>query len=270
MSPGRLCANIAWTEVIGVDRFRLDGLTAVVTGGSGGIGLAGAIALADAGADIALIARNRAKLEAAVRSVQATGRKALAIEADVTDEKSIQAACAKIMEAFGKADILFNNAGVTSSKLLIDLPVDEWRRIHDVNLMGSYISVRVFAPGMIERRFGRIINMGSILSGRGMATRTAYCASKAGLANLGAALAFELGPHGVTVNTLGSTVVVTDLNRHLIASQPMLYSQVIARTALGRLGDTADVTGALVFLASPAAAFITGQTLYVDGGYTAG
>jgi NAD(P)-dependent dehydrogenase (short-subunit alcohol dehydrogenase family) len=270
MRPGRRGANAARAELTGMDRFRLDGLTAVVTGGSGGIGLAGAIALADAGADIALIARNRAKLDAAVRSVQDTGRKVLAVEADVTDEESMRAAFAKVMAAFNKADILFNNAGVTSSKLLVDLPVDEWRRIHDVNLMGAYISARVFAPGMIERRFGRIINMGSILSGRGMATRTAYCASKAGLANLGAALAFELGPHGVTVNTLGSTVVVTDLNRDLIASQPALYSQVIARTPIGRLGQTNDLTGALVFLASPAAAFITGQTLYVDGGYTAG
>jgi len=112
--------------------------------------------------------------------------------------------------------------------------------------------------------------MGSILSGRGMANRTAYAASKAGLANLGAALAFELGPHGITVNTIGATVIVTDLNRDLIRTQPQLYSRITDRTPLGRLGEIEDVTGALVFLASDAARFITGQTIYVDGGYTAG
>ena len=127
-----------------------------------------------------------------------------------------------------------------------------------------------FAPDMIARKHGRIIQMGSILSGRGMATRTAYCASKAGLANLGAAMAFELGPHGITVNTIGATVIVTDLNRELVRTQPQLYDKVRSRAALGRLGEVDDVTGVLVFLASDAAAFVTGQTVYVDGGYTAG
>jgi 2-deoxy-D-gluconate 3-dehydrogenase len=103
-----------------------------------------------------------------------------------------------------------------------------------------------------------------------MATRTAYSASKAGLANLGAAMAFELGPHGITVNTIGATVVVTDLNRELVRTQPQLYDKVRSRAALGRLGEVDDVTGVLVFLASDAAAFVTGQTIYVDGGYTAG
>jgi NAD(P)-dependent dehydrogenase (short-subunit alcohol dehydrogenase family) len=112
--------------------------------------------------------------------------------------------------------------------------------------------------------------MGSVLSGRGMASRTVYSASKAGLANLGAALCFELGPFGITVNTIGATVIVTDLNRELVKTQPELYGQVLRRTALGRLGEVEDVTGVLVFLASPAAGFITGQTIYVDGGYTAG
>jgi NAD(P)-dependent dehydrogenase (short-subunit alcohol dehydrogenase family) len=122
---------------------------------------------------------------------------------------------------------------------------------------------------MMERRSGRIINMGSILSGRGLAGRAAYCASKAGLANLGAALAFELGPYGITVNTIGPTATVTDLNRDLVQSQPQLYEGVLRRSALGRLGEPDDITGLVVFLASPAARFITGQTIFVDGGYTA-
>lgn len=253
-----------------VDRFRLDGNVAVVTGGGGGLGRAGSVAFAEAGADIAVVGRNRAKLEETARAVEAAGRRALVVEADVTQEASIGKAREEILRAFGKVDILFNNAGITSPKILTDLPLDEWQRIIDVNITGAYLCARAFAPDMIARKHGRIIQMGSILSGRGMATRTAYCASKAGLANLGAAMAFELGPHGITVNTIGATVIVTDLNRELVQTQPQLYDKVRARSALGRLGEVEDVTGVLVFLASSAAAFMTGQTIYVDGGYTAG
>jgi len=253
-----------------VTNFRLDDLTAVVTGASGGIGTAGAIAFAEAGADVALVARNREKLEQAAKAVEAAGRKSLIIEADVTDENAVVGVKDKVVETFGKADILFNNAGITSPKQMVDITPDEWRHIVDVNLTGAYLCCRAFAPVMIAQKSGRIINMGSILSGRGMASRSVYCASKAGLANLGASLAFELGPHGITVNTLGATVIVTDLNRELIKTQPQLYQKVIDRMPLGRLGELDDLTGPLVFLASPAAKFITGQTLYVDGGYTAG
>jgi 2-deoxy-D-gluconate 3-dehydrogenase len=253
-----------------IDRFRLDGAVAVVTGAGGGIGRAGSVAFAEAGADIAVVGRNRAKLEQTARAVEQTGRRALIAEADVTHEASVGRAREEILRAFGKVDILFNNAGITSPKMLTELPPDEWQRIIDVNLTGAYLCARAFAPDMMARRHGRIIQMGSILSGRGMATRTAYCASKAGLANLGAAMAFELGPHGITVNTIGATVIVTDLNRELVQTQPQLYDGVRARSALGRLGEVEDVTGVLVFLASSAAAFVTGQTIYVDGGYTAG
>lgn len=250
--------------------FRLDGLTAVVTGASGGIGGAGAVALAEAGADVAVVARNRSKLEQTAKLVEATGRKALVVEADVSDEESVAKAKEEIIAVFGKVDILFNNAGITSPKAMLDIAPDEWQHILDVNMTGAYLCSRAFAPGMIAQRSGRIINMGSILSGRGMASRSVYCATKAGLANFGAALAFELGPHGITVNTLGATVIVTDLNRDLIKTQAELYEKVIGRMPLGRLGELDDLTGPLVFLASPAAKFITGQTLYVDGGYTAG
>ena len=252
------------------DRFRLDGQVAVVTGASGGIGSAGALALAEAGADIALVGRNRAKLDGAAADVEKAGRRALVVEAEVSDEASVNAAAAEIERVFGPAQILFNNAGITSPKLMADLPLDEWKQVIDVNLTGAYLCAKAFAPGMKKRQGGRIINMGSILSGRGMANRTVYSASKAGLANLGAALCFELGPDGITVNTIGATVIVTDLNRELVRTQPELYSQVVRRTALGRLGEIEDVTGVLVFLASPAARFITGQTIFVDGGYTAG
>jgi NAD(P)-dependent dehydrogenase (short-subunit alcohol dehydrogenase family) len=250
--------------------FGLEGRVAVITGGGGGIGSAGAVALAEAGADIAVVGRNRAKLEATAAAVEKAGRRALIVEASVTDEASVAAARDAVMAEFGRVDILFNNAGITSPKLLTDMSVEEWNAVLEVNLTGSFLCSRAFAQPMMAAGHGRIINMGSILSGRGMANRTAYCASKAGLANFGAALAFELGPHGITVNTIGATVIVTDLNRDLIRTQPQLYDKVLARSAIGRLGEVEDVTGVLVFLASPAAGFVTGQTLYVDGGYTAG
>ena len=252
------------------DRFRLDGQVAVVTGASGGIGRAGSIALADAGADIALVGRNRARLDETARAVEGAGPRALVIEADVTDEVAVGRMRDEVQRAFGRVDILFGNAGITSPKVLTDLPPDEWKRIVEVNLTGAYLCARALNADMIARRHGRIIRMGSILSGRGMATRTAYSASKAGLANFGAAMAFELGPHGITVNTIGATVIVTDLNRELVRTQPQLYDKVRGRAALGRLGEVEDVTGVLVFLASDAASFVTGQTIYVDGGYTAG
>jgi 2-dehydro-3-deoxy-D-gluconate 5-dehydrogenase len=250
--------------------FSLEGNVAVVTGAGGGIGKAAAVALAEAGADLALVGRNVEKLDATAAAVKETGRRALVVEADVTDEAQVKSACDRVTAEFGRADILFNNAGITSPKLLADMPLDEWRRINEVNLTGAFLCSRAFAAPMTKGRHGRIINMGSILSGRGMATRTAYCASKAGLANFGAALAFELGPSGITVNTIGATVIVTDLNRELVRTQPQLYQRVRDRSALGRLGEIEDVVGVLVFLASPAARYITGQTIYVDGGYTAG
>jgi NAD(P)-dependent dehydrogenase (short-subunit alcohol dehydrogenase family) len=250
--------------------FRLDGQVALVTGAGGGIGSAGAVAFAEAGADVALLGRNRDKLKAVADQIAALGRRALVVEAEVTDEAAVDAAVVRVVGTLGPIDILFNNAGITSPKLLQDLPLAEFQRVIDVNLTGAFLCARAVAVGMRARRQGRIINMGSVLSGRGMAARSAYAASKAGLANLGASLCFELGPYGITVNTIGATVIVTDLNRELVRTQPALYEQVLRRTALGRLGEVDDVVGTLVFLASPAAGFITGQTIYVDGGYTAG
>ncbi len=252
------------------ERFNLQGHVAVVTGAGGGIGTAAAVALAESGADLALIGRNVEKLRETAARVERAGRKALVVEADVTDEVAVEAARDAVMAKFGRADILFNNAGITSPKLLVDMSLDEWRLINEVNLTGAFLCSRAFSKPMIGQRRGRIINMGSILSGRGMATRTAYCATKAGLANFGAALAFELGPHGITVNTIGATVIVTDLNREMIRTQPQLYQKVLDRSAVGRLGEVEDVVGVLAFLASPAASFVTGQIIYVDGGYTAG
>jgi len=254
----------------GVSRFVLDGQVAVVTGGGGGLGSAGALAMAECGADIALVARNRSKLEAAAADVEKAGRRALIVEADVNDPAAMVEAAKEIEIALGRIDILFNNAGITNPQSVLDVSPEDFLHVQQVNIAGAFHAIRAFAPSMIAQGYGRIINMGSILSGRGMANRGAYCASKAGLANLGAACAFEFGGYGVTVNTLGATVIVTDLNRDLVRIQPELYAKVVDRTPLGRLGEVEDLMGALLFLASPASGFVTGQTLFVDGGYTAG
>ena len=253
-----------------LERFRLDGKVAVITGGGGGLGSLAARTFAGAGADVVLLGRNAGKLDAAAAEVRQAGSSATVIQADVTSRADLEKAAQRVAADFAGADILFNNAGITSPRLLLDTEPDEWQSLIDVNVTGTYLTTRAFAPAMIAKGGGRIVNMGSILSARGMANRVAYCTTKAAVANMAAALAFELGPHGVTVNTLAPTVIVTDLNREAVKTQPELYEGVVRRTALGRLGQPEDLSGALLLLASDAGAFITGQTIFVDGGYTAG
>jgi NAD(P)-dependent dehydrogenase (short-subunit alcohol dehydrogenase family) len=253
-----------------IDQFRLDERVAVVTGASRGLGLLAAGALADAGAAVALIGRDRARLDGAVGELTGSGKRAIAVVADVTDEAALDAAAREIEGTLGAVHILINNAGVVAGHTLLETTAEEWRAVIDTNLNGAFATVRAFAPAMIRARGGAIINIGSVMSGRGAAYRTAYCASKGGLASLSRALAFELGPHGITVNTLCPGVIRTELNREAMLTQADAYQRILIRTPLGRFGEPGDLAGALVFLAAPAAAFITGQELYVDGGYTAG
>jgi 2-deoxy-D-gluconate 3-dehydrogenase len=250
--------------------FSIEGSVAVVTGAGGSIGKASVAALAEAGADIALVGRDLLKLEEAKLTVQGFGRRALVVTTDVTDEASVKDCAHSVINTFGKVDILFNNAGTSSPKAFLDYTLDDWNKIIATNLTGAFLCSRAFVPSMIERGYGRIINMGSVLSSRGMSNRSAYAASKAGLSNFGASLAFELGPYGITVNTIGATVMVTDFNRDMIAAQPELYENIRRRSAFGRLGNVDDILGTLIYLASSASQFVTGQTIYADGGYTAG
>lgn len=249
---------------------RLDGKVAIVTGGGGGLGTLASCAFAEAGADVVVTARHLDKCEATADKVRALGRKALAMSTDVTTSDQVRALVEATMRSFGRIDILFNNAGVTSPRSMEDSSEEEWLRVVDVNIKGTFLCTRAVVPAMKAQGGGAIINMGSILSQAGMANRSAYAVSKAGVASFTKSMAFELGPFGITVNALGPTVIVTDLNRELVRTQPQLYEALLARTPLKRLGQPEDIAGALVFLASPAARFITGQILFVDGGYTAG
>lgn len=249
--------------------FDLSGRAAFITGGGGGLGRAIALTLARAGAAVAVVARSGDRCEAVADAVRAEGGRALALTADVLDRRAVWAAMDRVEAELGPLDILVNNAGVTSPKPLLDLDEAEWDRIVDVSMKGAFLCTQEAAPRMIARGRGRILNMGSILSARAVAARSAYSAAKAGLANFTRACAVELGPHGLTVNALGPTVIVTDLNRDLVRTQPELYSAIVARTPLGRLGETDDLAGPVLFLASDASAFVNGQILFVDGGYTA-
>ena len=252
------------------DPFRLDGKVAVVTGGGGGLGSLAARAFAAAGADVAVVGRTAGTLQAVVDGVRGKGRRAEAVVADVTHSAEVNRMVEQVVGAFGRIDVLFNNAGVTSPKTVVELTDEDWHRIMDTSATGAFYCARAAVPVMMRQGEGCIINMGSILSARGMARRTAYSAAKAAVTNLTRALALELGPHGIRVNAIAPTVIVTDLNRELVRTQPQLYQAVLDRTPLGRLGEPEDLAGALVFLASSASRFVTGQTLFVDGGYTAG
>jgi len=249
---------------------RLDGRVAIVTGGSGGLGGMAACALAEAGAHVVVVARSGEKCEATAARVRGYGCRALALSVDVTQADQVEAMVAKVEKELGRIDILFNNAGITSPRTLDDSSHEEWWKIIEVNVRGTMLCTKAVLRHMKARRQGRIINMGSILAGRGMANRSAYSASKSAILQFTKSMAFELGSFGITVNALGPTVIVTDLNRELVKAQPALYDAIVKRTPLGRLGQPWDVAGPLVFLASDAARFVNGQILYVDGGYTAG
>lgn len=249
--------------------FNLEGRVAVVTGGGGGLGTMACEALARAGATVVIVGRNAEKCDAVRQALAADGHQCRTFLADITSEEDVARLFAEIGSELGGVDILVNNAGVTSPKPFLDLDVSDWDRIMDTSAKGTFLCTRAAARLMQARGGGRIVNLGSILSERGIVNRSAYSAAKAAVVNLTRATAIELGPLGICVNALGPTVIVTDLNRELVVTQPALYKGIVDRTPLGRLGETADLVGPLLFLASDASAFVTGQILYVDGGYTA-
>ncbi len=250
-------------------RFDLNGQVALVTGAARGLGRAISLALANAGADVALGLRDPESAKDLADEITAMGRRALRVPMDVTDLEQVQSAVKETVSSFGRLDVLVNNAGLGPENPAEDVTPDDFALTFDVNVRGTFFASQAAGRVMIEQGQGRIINLGSQAGLVALPGESVYCASKAAIAHLGKCLAIEWGQHGITVNTVAPTFIRTDGTEPDLAD-PVFEADVIERIAgLHRIGDPMDVAGAVVFLASPAAALITGTTVVVDGGWTA-
>jgi len=248
--------------------FSLEGRVAVVTGGTSGIGRALSLGLADAGADVIASARRKEQVDKTASEIEARGRKTLRLASDVSDRGTLEALLAAVLESFGKVDILVNCAGTIKRTPTLDMPEAEWTNILNTNLTGTLRACQVFGRHMLERGYGRIINIASLNSFVALSEVAAYAASKAGVASLTRSLAVEWSKKGVRVNAVAPGVFRTDLNAQLLDSTPR-GQELLMRTPMGRFGKTEELIGATVYLASDAASFVTGQILVVDGGFLA-
>lgn len=242
--------------------------TAVVIGGTSGIGLALAKGLAAAGADVVPTGRRADRVESATVEIRNMGRKSVAIPCDVSDRKSLQLFRDGVARAFEKVEILVNCAGVTKRAPTIDFPDADWERILRTNLTGTLWACQEFGRDMIQRKYGRIVNIASIGSFVALLEVAAYSASKSAVAALTKSLAVEWARHGVCVNAIAPGVFRTELNSSLLDGTAR-GKEFLLRTPMGRFGNVEELVGAAVFLASDAASFVTGHVLSVDGGFLA-
>jgi NAD(P)-dependent dehydrogenase (short-subunit alcohol dehydrogenase family) len=249
--------------------FDLSGKVALITGTSRGLGQCFARALARAGADIAMTSRDKVSLSAFADEIGGTGRRSFSVDLDVRDLDSIQSAIATIEEHFGHIDILVNNAGCNVRKLALDVTWDDWNTVLDTNLRGTFFVAQAVARGMIQRCYGRIINIGSVTSVAGYAGLGPYGASRGGTKQLTMSLADDWGRYGVTVNCLAPGWFRTRQNEAMYQNEAWV-EYIKDRIPVKRPGRPDDLDGAVVFLASEASRYVTGQTLLVDGGISTG
>ena len=253
------------------DIFRLEGKTAVVLGGAGGLGEAIASGLSRYGANVVVASRNMEALEKVASGINAeTGGKTVALQVDVTDENSVSKLADNIVARFGTVDILVNAMGLNLKRDALEYPMEDWDRIFEINVKGTMIACKHFGKVMKEKKKGKIINLSSVREVRGYTGgNAAYCATKGAVGMITKTLALELAPYNIHVNAIGPSLIITQGTIH-IQQNPELAKKYSAMIPLGRLGAPKDLIGAAVFLASGASDFITGQTIFIDGGLTAG
>ena len=247
---------------------KLSGKVAVITGASKGLGKVMALALADAGAQIALVSRDLEQLRAVANEVRARAAVAEVFVADVTDEDSVQEMAQAVSTRFSKVQILINNAGINIRKPVTDFTLAEWRRVLDTNLTGAFLMCRAFVPLMRGQGYGRILNMTSIMSHVALPGRSAYAASKTGLLGFTRALALELAAEQITVNGISPGPFATEMNTPIMQN-PEANQMFLSRLPIGRWGRVEEVGQLAVYLCSEEAGFLTGTDVLIDGGWTA-
>ena len=248
--------------------FDLQGKTAVVIGGTTGIGHALSLGLADAGANVVASSRRQEQVESTAKEIESRGRRTLRCTSDVTDRATLEKLRDEVLQAFGKVEILVNCAGITKRAPTVDFPEEDWDRIIETNLTGTLRGCQIFGKHMLSQGYGRIINIASLSTYVGLFEVAAYSASKAAVGALTKVLATEWSRHGVLVNAIAPGVFRTDLNTQLLDSTGR-GQEFKVRTPMGRFGNTQELVGAAVYLASEAASFVSGEIMVVDGGFLA-